>query len=361
MNSALFPANDDDADPDLTRPRRGHDRRLRDVGGEILQQYEEESPAWYATRAAWTSFTDYHEGLGIYFISQVTRASCSGHRKHLAKNISKKTGRLLAPVSQRCMTVRIKHVLRVCLDAGMAINADVVYSYKLARNVKASVYMAQHAELGVALAAVDDFWDVAKNPNIKYVRPSLRKFFRTRTRTILAIQMSTALRIGETLSLRLRDWDKERGVLVARETKNGETRDVPVGPELERELTDWMRVRPKKSPSDFLIVTENGTQLDRGACTRQYQRYLAWARRRGVELPRITMHSLRHVALHALVQANPEHARKIAGHKNIQTTLIYTHTTTDDVRATHAAVDPLASVLTGMGGKCGRPRGRKLA
>jgi integrase len=111
----------------------------------------------------------------------------------------------------------------------------------------------------------------------------------------------------------------------------------------------------------ILIVTETGTQMDRAGCTRQYQRYLEFGRKIGMELPKITMHSLRHVALSAMAQINPEHARAVAGHAHIQTTIRnYTHTTNDAVRATHALADPLAGVLLGMR-QAQKPRARKLA
>ncbi len=49
------------------------------------------------------------------------------------------------------MTVRIKHVLSSCLDAG------------------------------TTFTIINDFWDPAMNTDIKYIRASLRKFFRVRS------------------------------------------------------------------------------------------------------------------------------------------------------------------------------------
>ena len=169
------------------------------------------------------------------------------------------------------------------------------------------------------------------------------------------------MRIGETLALRLSSYDPARKLIYVTNTKTGENRDVPVGPDLARAISDWLKARPKESATDYLIVTETGTQLDRRTCTRQYQRYLTFGRSLGVELPRLTMHSWRHVAINSLAQANPEHARMVAGHASLATTLRYLHTTTDDVRATHDKADPLAGVLVNTRSVKGQmPRSKKL-
>ena len=293
-------------------------------------------------------------------LDQLTTRVSMQYLRHLATTPSPRTGRLRSRGTVRDAAVVIKTWLKWC-HRQRYIDAERLYGYVIPKAKKPSVYMASSDQLRTVMQIIDDFWDIAKHPQIKYWPQGSHKFFRVRMRTIMAIQMSTGMRIGETLALRLSSYDPARKLIYVTNTKTGENRDVPVGPDLARALTDWLKVRPKSSPTDHLIVTETGTHLDRRTCTRQYQRYLAFARSQGVELPRLTMHSWRHVAINALAQQNPEHARKVAGHASLATTLRYLHTTTEDVRETHDKADPLAGIIVNTRSvKRQKPRARKL-
>ena len=294
-------------------------------------------------------------------MQQVTTTVSKRYLIHLAKTPSSKTGRPRSPTTVRSAAVIIKTWLRWAYDQRQ-IDAERLYGYKIPKAKNPSVYKANQQELQSVFGIVDDYWDIEKHPEIRFWPKASHRFFSVRMKAIIAIQVSTALRIGETLSMRLSSYDRTKKLLYVTQTKNGENRDVPVGRDLAHVLDEWLRIRPKKCPSDYLIVTETGTKLDRRACTRQYQRYLQFARDQGLELPRITMHSWRHVALHAMAQVNPEHARKIAGHKSANTTLRYLHTTTEDLRETHDKADPLAGILVDTRSRKAQaqPRQRKI-
>lgn len=59
-------------------------------------------------------------------------------------------------------------------------------------------------------------------------------------RTLLLLLYGSAMRIGETLSLNLEDFDCDSGVLTIRETKFFKSRFVPVGPDLRRMLAAYI-------------------------------------------------------------------------------------------------------------------------
>ena len=310
-------------------------------------------------RATLCSFQRWLQAQGIEIVDQVTTTASKHYLIQFAKTPSERTGKLRRQTTVRSAAVIIKTWLKWAY-AHHQIDVERLYGYVIPKAKKPSVYMATHDELRQVMQIVDDFWDRDKHPEIKFWPTDSHKFFKHRMKTILAIQISTGNRIGETLALRTSSYDKAKKLLYITNTKTGENRDVPVGRDLTRALDEWLKVRPRSCETDYLIMTETGTHLDRGACTRQYQRYLKFARAQGTDLPRITMHSLRHVALNAMATVNPDHARRLAGHRQMQTTLGYLHTTTDEMRATHDKVDPLAGILVNTRSVQGKSRGKKV-
>jgi integrase/recombinase XerD len=59
-------------------------------------------------------------------------------------------------------------------------------------------------------------------------------------RTLFLLLYGTGMRIGEALSLTLRDVDLENRVLMERDSKFFKTRLAPIGPWLATVLTDYM-------------------------------------------------------------------------------------------------------------------------
>ena len=212
---------------------------------------------------------------------------------------------------------------------------------------RASVYMPELAEVGAILSAVPDHWSVAENPHSRFRNAAARTFFTRRDQAVVALQVSTGLRISETFALRLHDYSPEQQTLTVTHSKTGRPRTVPVGAALAPFLADWLRERPPASPTDFLFVTEYGLQLHGLAWSRQFQRYIAFARGRGHALPHITLHSLRHLAGTAMAEQDIYHASLMLGHSSIKVTADnYLHARAEKIRATHEAADPLALIVS---------------
>lgn len=152
------------------------------------------------------------------------------------------------------------------------------------------------------------------------------------------MQISTGLRISETLALRLVDMSAEPKTLTVTHSKTGKPRAVPVGGSLSALLQAWRRVRPKASPTEFLFVTEFGTQLHWDAWGHSFRRYLTFARTQGHPLPRISLHSLRHVAGTAMAEQDLYHASLMLGHSSVEITADnYLHARADQIRTPEAA------------------------
>ncbi len=211
---------------------------------------------------------------------------------------------------------------------------------------KASVYMPDLDEVGVILAAMPKHWSVAQNPRSRFRNATPRTFFRHRDQAIVGLQVSTGLRISETFARCLQDYSTEHACLTVRQSKTGRPRTVPVSAPLAHLIAEWLRVRPQQIPSLFLFVSEFGTQLHRTSWGHQFQHYLEFARSKGHALPRITLHSLRHLAGTAMAEHNLYLATLLLGHSSIRITAgNYLHARADQIRATHASADPLAQIL----------------
>lgn len=85
-------------------------------------------------------------------------------------------------------------------------------------------------------------------------------------RSLLLLLYGTGMRIGEALSLTLRDVDLKNSILTVRDAKFFKTRVVPIGPRLAIVLTDYLSCRrqlpmPDGDNSAFL-ATRTGLHLD---------------------------------------------------------------------------------------------------
>ena len=129
-----------------------------------------------------------------------------------------------------------------------------------------------------------------------------------RAKALIALSAYTGLRLGEVL--KLRPADVRGGVIVARDTKNGTDRIIPILPELEPHLA----------------------QLPFRAGWRNVYRGFEQARRHA-KLD-IRYHDLRHMVASALAnsQADPRLSMKLMGHKSVATHQRYVHPDVEAMR-----------------------------
>lgn len=252
----------------------------------------------------------------------------------------------------RNQAIVIKGALKFAFRQGY-LASERLYGWTIPKMARASVYMPDLSEVGLIIAAIPEHWSVAQKPRSRFRNARARTFFSRRDQAIVGVQISTGLRISETFGLCLQDYSAEQACLTVTESKSGRPRTVPVSATLARLLQDWLRVRPEASPSSFLFITEFGEQLHRDSWGHQFQRYVEFTRTQGHPLPRITLHSLRHLAGTVMAEHNLYHASLMLGHSSIQITADnYLHARADHIRATHEVADTLARILT---------RGRKSA
>jgi integrase/recombinase XerD len=120
--------------------------------------------------------------------------------------------------------------------------------------------------------------------------------------TLLLLLYGTGMRIGEALSLTLRDVDLENCVLTLRDTKFFKTRLVPIGPRLTRVLRDYLSRRyqlplPGGIDSAFL-ATRTGIRMDYRRVNKLFCRIRCRAeiRRKCTARYQPRIHDIRHTA-----------------------------------------------------------------
>jgi site-specific recombinase XerD len=229
------------------------------------------------------------------------------------------------------------------------VSRSPLAEYEVRHAPKPARYMPGDEEMQQMLAAVQNYWNPASNPEARYVSPAKRLFHRDRNYALLLGLLDTAARIGEILSLKLDDVRlKERQILI-RESKGREPRALPVSGEWVQALEPWLRTRAKVirnvlpvEDEGWLFISETGGRMDESKFLKAIKRCLRWAQLS----ENITLHSLRRYSLNRLAKTNLLAAQSIAGHKETKTTLLYTKLDPDFVRGVHENVGVVRGILT---------------
>ena len=163
-----------------------------------------------------------------------------------------------------------------------------------------------------------------------------------RDAAMIHLMYASGLRVTELVTLRVRDLDMKRGV-VTPVGKGGKSRLVPVGEVALNHLAVYLEtVRPHMAApgASWLFISRGGGRLGREGFWRLLRRY---ARIAAITAP-LSPHKLRHsFATHLLRGgADLRAVQAMLGHADLGTTEIYTHMTSEHVRAAHARSHPRA-------------------
>ncbi|MBY8870948.1 tyrosine recombinase XerC [Micromonospora sp. PLK6-60] len=165
---------------------------------------------------------------------------------------------------------------------------------------------------------------------------------RLRDRALLELLYGTGVRVSEACGLDLTDVDQGRRV-VRVFGKGGRERAVPYGQPAERALRDWLeRGRPAltgPASGRALLLGARGGRLNPTTARRIVAGYAEAA-----GLPRISPHGLRHSAATHLLEggADLRSVQELLGHSSLASTQIYTHVSTERLRAAYRQAHPRA-------------------
>jgi site-specific recombinase XerD len=172
-------------------------------------------------------------------------------------------------------------------------------------------------------------------------RSEVRRLFSVVTnlkqKALFMVAYDSGLRLSEILNLRMKDIDSQRMVIRVRQGKGKKDRYARLSKGLLNLLREYWRVyRP-----DSLLFP--GARNDKRYDLATPGHLLKKACRKAGISKRVTMHTLRHsFATHLLeAGANLRVIQHLLGHSRIQTTVIYTHISTDELDAAPSLMETL--------------------
>jgi integrase len=229
------------------------------------------------------------------------------------------------------------------------LDRDPLAEYKVRNAPKTFKYMPTQEDIKRLIAAVGEFYDPISNPDAKYCSPAKRTFHRERMYAIILVELDSACRIGEILSLQAGDYQGSDKQITIRESKGREPRSLPVSPECARALDGWLKVRKRvmsnvtvAEDEGWLFISETGGRMDEGNFLRTIKKVAEFA-----GLPKeINNHSQRRFSLNALAkEGGLLFAQEMAGHKDPKTTLTYLKIGGDYMREKHNQVSLVRGLL----------------
>jgi integrase/recombinase XerC len=165
-----------------------------------------------------------------------------------------------------------------------------------------------------------------------------------RDRAILETLYSAGLRVSELVGLELDDLDLAEGIATVR-GKGKKERLALIGGAAKQAIALWLEARTALLESigrrsDAVFLNRNATRLSTRSVGRLLLKYL---HRVGMD-PRTTPHTLRHTFATHLLDAGADirGVQELLGHKNLTTTQIYTHVSTQRLQDSYRKAHPRA-------------------
>ncbi len=154
-------------------------------------------------------------------------------------------------------------------------------------------------------------------------------------RTILTLIYSSGLRLGEAVSIQLRDIDIERKLISIKRGKGRKDRNTLLSDKFISILNKYIRTY---KPGKWLF---EGSIPEKHLSSRSVQNIFTNSLKKTGILKKATVHSLRHsFATHLLEQGTDlRFIQELLGHKSPKTTMIYTHVSTKSLKMIKSPLD----------------------
>lgn len=165
-----------------------------------------------------------------------------------------------------------------------------------------------------------------------------------RDKALLELLYATGMRVTEIVSLDLEDINLASATVRVTRGKGGKERIIPIHNRAVQTLSDYLtkgRLQLLKDPAErALFLNHRGQRLTRQGLWLIIKYYV---REAGITAD-VTPHTLRHsFATHLLNgKADLRHVQELLGHANISTTQIYTHISSERLRAAYDEAHPRA-------------------
>ncbi|MFT8321679.1 MAG: tyrosine-type recombinase/integrase [Bacillus sp. (in: firmicutes)] len=192
--------------------------------------------------------------------------------------------------------------------------------------------------------------DILTEQEIKKILNSLDKSWYADFRAFVLIYtlIDTFGRISEVLALKKQDIDFEKECVTFNETKNNKFRIVPITKKTMY-LLDELIEETKGFESEYIFLTNAGKRLPSDTFRKQLREIVQKA---GIER-RVHPHIFRHTSAMLFLKNNGSLRvlQKILGHRDIQTTMIYSHVLDDTIKLQHDMYSPVKLIEQSEGYK----------
>jgi len=154
-------------------------------------------------------------------------------------------------------------------------------------------------------------------------------------KTILHLAYGCGLRVGELVRINKEDINLKENLIIVEKGKNNKRRIIPITEKVKEELQEFITVQ---STEEALFLNTENRRMQSDSFVRILKRLLLETefgkKFTTQELRKIGMHTLRHsIATHLLENGMKlEHIQYFLGHDHIETTEIYTHIHTNQLK-----------------------------
>jgi integrase/recombinase XerD len=168
-----------------------------------------------------------------------------------------------------------------------------------------------------------------------------RKTADLQERTILNLAYGCGLRVGELVRINKEDLNLQENLVIVEKGKNNKRRLVPLTDKVKEELQEFLQseeIRTKNQDGNALFLNLENRRMQSGSFVRILKQLLLETEfgkeLTTQELRKIGMHTLRHsIATHLLENGMKlEQIQHFLGHDHIETTEIYTHIHTNQLK-----------------------------
>lgn len=148
----------------------------------------------------------------------------------------------------------------------------------------------------------------------------------------------TGCRPGEVISLNIGDFNFGNNEFIIRKTKINEQRIVPIPPDMIEKIKKWVKDRGDIPPASPMFITMHfartrpNSRIGESMINKAIRER---AKRAGMHIDqRFHAHAFRHSFVTELLRQDVaiSKVQRIVGHRKVDTTMIYTHMITDDLR-----------------------------
>jgi site-specific recombinase XerD len=171
-----------------------------------------------------------------------------------------------------------------------------------------------------------------------------------RDRTIFELMYSSGLRIGEVARLDIQDIDLSERILCVRQGKGNKDRFLPFSETAANYLKQYvetvrMATRGNRSSRSFRPGDENAlfkSEVGRLKGSSIRKRFYVIIAKCGLKRTRLSPHSIRHTCATHLLEcgADVRYVQELLGHKDIQTTVRYTHLDLEGIKRVYKSYHP---------------------